>query len=97
MTYTQLFIIFLKQNNIYHLFVYNMKNRVNIRWCYDIKTMSIYSPYCFVDDAFKWVNTNEGYNFWHNINTKWRNILKNTLGLNTMALYYLKGNDIIEH
>jgi len=95
MTYLQLFYRFLKQNHIYHLFLYNVKNRVYVRWCYDIKTISTYRPYCFVDDAFRWSDTNEGYDFWYNINAKWRDILKNTLGLNTMALHYLKGNDII--
>ena len=33
MTYTQLFIRFLKHHNIYHLFIYNIKNRGNISNC----------------------------------------------------------------
>jgi hypothetical protein len=95
MTYTQLFIRFLKHHNIYHLFIYNIKNRHYVRWCYDIKSLSTYKPYCFVDDAFIWKNTNEGFCFWSDINTKWRDILRNKLGHNTMALYNLNGNDII--
>lgn len=95
MTYTQLFIRFLKHHNIYHLFIYNIKNRGNIGWCYDIKSISIYKPYYFVDDAFKWSDTKEGFDFWSDINIKWRDILINKLGHDTMALYNLNGNNII--
>ena len=95
MTYTQLFIRFLKPHNIYHLFIYNIKNRGNIGWCYDIKSISIYKPYYFVDDAFKWSDTKEGFDFWSDINIKWRDILRNKLGHNTMTLYNLNGNNII--
>ena len=66
-----------------------------MRWCYDIETISIHKPYYFVDDAFRWADTNEGYNFWYNINSKWRDILRNTLGHNNMTLYNVKGDDII--
>ena len=95
MTYTQLFLRFLKHHNIYYLFLYNIKNRHYVAWCYDIKSLSTYKPYCFVDDAFKWSDTKEGFDFWSNINIKWRNILKNKLGHNIITLLNSKGNDNI--
>ena len=100
MTYTQLFIRFLKENNAYHLFLYNICNRKEnskLYNLYDFKSINNVLALNFLANPFIWHNTKQGYDFWYNINAKWRDILRNTLGNNTMTLYNLKGNDIIEY
>lgn len=93
MTYLQLFYRFLKQNHIYHLFLYNVKNRKHVECDYDIKLMKTYKAYTFIYSAFKWDDTREGFDFWDNINIKWRDILRNKLSLYTSSK--IRGNDKI--
>ena len=72
MTYTQLFIRFLKENNAYHLFLYNICNRkYDPSWQYNIEDIKTYKAYYLINHAFAWGETNEGYDFWYNINAKW--------------------------
>lgn len=99
MTYTQLFIRFLKQNNIFHLYKkYIIKT--TLKKIYDMN-----NAYCMylLSQPFKWKNTNEGFDFWLNINNKWVEKLfeynkidkDNCSFIELKKLYCLKANDII--
>jgi len=70
------FVEFLKDNNIYDQFIYNLKNYNSISlddYCYKIYITS------YILDAFSWKHTKEGYDFWDEMSDKWIKYLK---GLN---------------
>ncbi len=106
MTYTQLFIRFLKQNNIYYLFSHNLhnnkktpKNKIykNIK-LYDYKNINDLVPMNFFVNAFIWEDTKEGHDFWLNLHIKWLNVINEHLICENdyekyIILYNLKGND----
>ena len=52
MTILQLFYRFLKINNIYNLFLYNIQNREHIAAC---------KSFFLISDAFTWGYTKEGH------------------------------------
>jgi hypothetical protein len=85
-TKEQLLFRYLKQNNLF----------TNVKLINKIKLNKTNINFInFFDLSLHWKNTNEGFDFWSDINIKWRDILRNKLGHNTMALYNLNGNDII--
>ena len=76
MTLLQLFYRFLKINNIYNLFFYNIQNRkYESSWQYNIEDIKTYKAYYLINHAFSWGDTKEGYGFWYYINAKWTKII----------------------
>ena len=76
MTILQLFYRFLKINNIYNLFFYNIQNRkYESSWQYNIEDIKTYKAYYLISNAFSWGETKERYDFWYDINAKWREII----------------------
>ena len=76
MTILQLFYRYLKINNIYNLFFYNIQNRkYESSWQYNIEDIKTYKAYYLINHAFSWGDTKEGYGFWYYINAKWREII----------------------
>ena len=66
MTLLQLFYRFLKINNIYNLFLYNIQNIEHIAAC---------KSFFLISDAFTWGDTKEGHSFWFNFNKRWEQII----------------------
>ena len=76
MTYLQLFYRYLKINNIYNLFFYNISHRVyESSWQYNIEDITTFKAYDLINNAFTWRDTKEGHNFWSKFNTRWREII----------------------
>ena len=73
MTLLQLFYRFLKQNNIYHIYFKNLKNRKIKNGMFNDMNNTL--AYRLISDAFDWNHTKEDYMFWENINYKWINTL----------------------
>ena len=66
------FVKFLKDNNVYDKFIYNLKNYISLDdYCYKIYITN------YILDSFTWNNTKEGHNFWYDIYNKWVNYLNN--------------------
>lgn len=67
----RLFMFFLKENNIYSSYVYNMEKFKNIL---DPK-LCCHHYIChgntLLTEAFVWSKTIEGYDFWYDLNNKW--------------------------
>ena len=102
MTYTQLFLRFLKQNNIFHLFVHNAHNVNEKDYHYNLNDIDNISPTSFIMHAFMWCKTKEGEMFWRDINIKWIKYIMekiNNENVNDYQIYLyiqkLKGNNII--
>ena len=93
MTYTQLFLRFLKLNNAYHLFVYNIRNRKEnskINNClYDFNTINNVSVLNFLVNPFIWNKTKQGHFFWVKLYEKWDNAIRPYVG------YSKRGYDIV--
>ena len=106
MTYTQLFLRFLKQNNVYYLFSHNLHNNnekpkkkiyENLK-LYDYKNINDSIAVNFFVNAFIWEDTKEGHNFWLDLHIKWLNVINEHLIYGNdyekyIILYKLKGND----
>lgn len=66
--YKNMFLYFLKENNIYNKYKYELRLRG--------KTIDGFldkcdEPMSFLSESFNWVNTPQGYDFWREINRKW--------------------------
>ena len=74
------FIAFLKENDIYEKWIYNIKVQHPIRgsWWYCF-TSTIYADRCSegINCAFYWADTKEGYYYWSDFNRMWKNIVGN--------------------
>ena len=76
MTVLQLFYRFLKINNIYNLFFYNILHReYKSSWQYNIKNITTCKSFFLINWAFAWRETKEGYNFWSKFNDRWEKII----------------------
>ena len=73
MTYLQLFYRFLKQENVFHLFVKNISNKETRLYCVnDIKEyINDTNKRDLIYYAFQWRATYEGHDFWSQINQLW--------------------------
>ena len=83
MTYTQLFIRFLKQNNAYHLFLYNICNRKEnskLYNLYDFKSINNVLVLNFLVNPFIWNKTKQGHMFWAKLYDKWNNAIRVHVG-----------------
>ena len=73
MTPLQLFYRFLKQENVFHLFVKNISNKETR--LYSVNNIKEYINNTNKRDlicyAFQWRATNEGHYFWFQINQRW--------------------------
>ena len=76
----KLFIKFLKSNNAYNKFLYNLKIQSHYR-CddykkpdYYVKNMICQKPQMIINYAFSWSSTKETYIFWRDLHFKWLNI-----------------------
>lgn len=58
---------FLLSNNIYNQFISNIRNYGLI----DISNFCTLSPLGYITNAFDWVRTNEGEDFWLNMSRVW--------------------------
>lgn len=95
MTLLQLFYKFLKDNNLYHLYKKNMNIRLiqdGYTW-YDINNINNVRAFILLSDAFSWRNTNEGYDFWNDINIKWETIIYEYYKAKGLTYYY----DVLTH
>jgi hypothetical protein len=74
------FYSFLKENNIYDVFLYNCylfsNNKDVIENMVYFITVGIkqYNGIYLIGDAFDWSETSEGIQFWNEINKKWRKV-----------------------
>ena len=75
---------FLKKNNVYEQFIYNLKQ--SFKYSYNYETLEafieIYNPTNYIYCAFKWHETKEGWEYWNIINTKWISYLNNNFNIN---------------
>ena len=76
-TIKQQFIRFLKENNAYEQYMNNFNKREEFRnmICPKNKFFSKAEPFNFINRAFTYDRTNEGYMFWFNLSTEWKKIL----------------------
>ena len=68
------FIRFLKQNNAYEQFMFNFRKQnplCNNKELY-FKSYSNADTLKYVDYAFVWDNTKEGWEYWANLDKKWK-------------------------
>jgi hypothetical protein len=73
----QQFIDFLKNENVYEKFIDNLL-KVSNHWKKNIWRTSIFCDINKVDyifSGFKWSKTDDRYDFWKNINNKWKEII----------------------
>ena len=67
----KLFKQFLIDKGCYHLYMFNIIN------CYKDKTSSIFdvisskNVYSYINSAFTWCETKEGYEYWRKIDSQW--------------------------
>ena len=70
----KIFITFLKEHHAFEKYIYNFKyvgkryNRVDKCFNKLIKSQSAES---YIDNAFTWDDTNEGWEYWYNLHTLW--------------------------
>lgn len=84
MTYLQLFLRFLKINNIYYEYFNEIKNRWNenyIEWYFKKECIKNEKPFELINHAFTWNHTKKGFNFWSDVNSTWRIIINNDYGI----------------
>ena len=81
MTLYDMFFRFLKSNNILHLYKKNISNKITSLKNVDIKP----GMYMIL---FDFTETNEGFNFWNNIDTIWYHKILCKLKLNNENRYY---------
>lgn len=69
----EVFIKFLKDNNCYHEFCFNIRQEYNI----GIETVfNYFSHYNWIRFAFSWGRSEQGYEYWDKINDKWIDLLE---------------------
>lgn len=84
MTYIQLFLRFLKINNIYNEYFNEIKNRWNenyVKWYFKKECIKNEKPFELINHAFAWDYTKKGFNFWSDVNSTWRIIINNDYGI----------------
>ena len=75
------FIAFLKENEIYEKWIYNIKDQNPTTngslWC--ILLDRIYKNKCYegINHAFTWSDTKDGHWFWSYFNKEWKRIVGN--------------------
>ena len=78
--YSKHFIKFLRENNCYDEYLYNIKSENGSdgreRWSHPRDIVSFFhkyyaEPYRWILSSFEWSVTNEGYDFWSKINDTW--------------------------
>lgn len=85
------FIYFLKINNIYESYIYNLK-KDNITYPNNLLDLYKYTDEAyFVAKGFIWRNTKEGYEYWEIINNEWIS-KKNKIEYNKEVLNFLIKN-----
>ena len=67
------FIHFLKQNNAYVRYVYNF-GKHNYKLSFDAFTR-VYLQSQYINSAFVWDETKEGWSYWNNLSERWRNLI----------------------
>lgn len=85
------FIFFLKKNDIYDAYLYNLKKD---KITYPNNFIELYkytNEAYYVAKGFIWYNTKEGYEYWEIINNKWLNV-KNKIEYNEEVLKFLIKN-----
>lgn len=79
----EMFIRFLKEegSDVYRSFIYNFNDQKWFRQCGENKCLKTFEQYfgktkirSYLNDAFFWSNTNEGYWFWKKLDDKWTKI-----------------------
>ena len=72
----QQFIRFLKENNAYEPFLTNFEKREEKRnkVCPKRQYLKKMEPEDFIDRAFDWKNTKEGWKYWFNLSIEWQRI-----------------------
>ena len=75
------FIAFLRENGIYEKWIYNMKRQhpaSNATW-WNVMFDCLYQNKCSegINCAFFWADTEEGWSYWSDFNTLWKNIVGN--------------------
>lgn len=91
MTNYQLFLRFLKYNNIYYTFFENIN--FDYKYLYDHKIVKITK--LSITQAFYWASTKQGEKFWGEVNEKWCTLML-TLQLKDINVEQLKNKDIME-
>lgn len=76
------FIRFLKSENAYAKYKINLFNpsvESNIKTAFLSKDNVLINRFCgsYICGAFSWRKSNEGYNYWHDLDEKWNNKLSN--------------------
>ena len=68
------FIRFLKQNNAYEqfMFAFRKQNALRNKKGLYFKNYSNAEPLKYVDYAFVWDNTKEGWEYWANLDKEWK-------------------------
>lgn len=71
----KLFKQFLMDNGCYHSYMFNAlkRNSDTISHLFDYITSK--SAYCYVNGAFTWGFTKEGYDYWYIISQKWGELI----------------------
>ena len=80
-TNKDLFIKFLKENLIYQRFIvcYEDCKSSNHEESF-ISFLKKSTPALYLVNGFRWKDTNEGYDYWHEISNKWIHCLNNLKG-----------------
>lgn len=75
----RLFFAFLKRNNAYTKFIYNLKNEgyypKHIRRYFEIQMKKDKYPIA-ISNAFCWRETKEGDRYWRNLSKEWKYVLR---------------------
>ena len=74
----QLFVHFLKENYAYEKFILNIYNKHKSQYSGNSRIFTLgklieYNFSCYIDYAFTWDETNEGWDYWNDLNKKWIN------------------------
>lgn len=74
------FIAFLKENDIYEKWIYNMKDQhplTNYAW-WNLFMSRIYQDKCYegINHAFHWSETRDGHGFWNYFDREWKSIVR---------------------
>lgn len=74
-TLLHLFYRFLKLNNVFNSFKYNVTLKSKESYRYKINYIKNELSDSLISNAFTWANTKEGHEFWENIDDKWCDII----------------------
>ena len=70
----KIFITFLKENHAFEQYMYNFKfvgKRYNhVNKCFN-KLINLQSAESYIDNAFTWDDTKEGFEFWYRLHLLW--------------------------